>query len=132
MRGCNVSLHVGSSSRYPALVSCLLDVAQCPDADKLLPRIIERAADIRDFVTEPEKFAAVIDYLNKFLRLDGLELQRRGDASARYARTRVTLTVEREALGELTRGSRGWPFTRLAQSHFSSLKLGNINSRLRR
>jgi hypothetical protein len=78
MRSCNVSLRIGSRSRYPALIECLTEVLRGPDAQELLPRIIERAADPRDFVTEPEKHKAVLDYLNRFLAYDGLELQRIG------------------------------------------------------
>lgn len=78
MRSCNVDLRVGNSSRYPALTECLIQVARGPDAQRLLPRIIESAADPRDFVNEPEKHGAVLHYLNKFLAYDGLELQHQG------------------------------------------------------
>ena len=53
-------------------------LARGPDAQRLLPRVIESAADLRDFVNEPEKHGAVFDYLNRFLAYDGLELQRQG------------------------------------------------------
>ena len=80
MRACNVDLSIGSSSRFPALVDCLMSVAQGSDADALLPTIVERAADPRDFLSQPEKLTAVVDYLNARLRLDGLELQAHGPA----------------------------------------------------
>lgn len=44
----------------------------------LLPRIIEAAADPRDFPEAPEKLTSVVDYLNKYLGYDGLELRRHG------------------------------------------------------
>jgi hypothetical protein len=44
----------------------------------VLKNIIERAADPRDFASEPERLRAVIDYLNVRLFYDGLELQRVG------------------------------------------------------
>lgn len=78
MRTCNVDFQVGSASRYPALVDCLSEVASGPDAKTLLSRIVERAADPRDFISDPEKLIAVVDHLNKFLAYDGLELQRQG------------------------------------------------------
>ena len=78
MRSCNVDLRVGNNSRLPALIDCLIEVARGQDADTLLPRIIENAADPRDFVDAPEKLTRVIDYLNNYLTFDGLELQRRG------------------------------------------------------
>jgi hypothetical protein len=79
MRSCNVDLQVGSNSRLPALTECLIAVARGEDAQTLLPRIIE-AADPRDFLDAPEKLTSVIDYLNKYLAYDGLELQRRGQS----------------------------------------------------
>ena len=78
MRGCNVDFAINGMSRFPALVDCLLKHARDPDGDTILRTIIERAADPRDFITEPEKLIAVIEYLNKFLAFDGLQLQHQG------------------------------------------------------
>ena len=78
MRTCNVALQIGTSSRLPALTECLIEVATGPHADTLLPRIVEYAADPRDFIPEPEKHKAVVDHLNQFLAYDGLELQHQG------------------------------------------------------
>lgn len=78
MRTCNVEMKIGSGSRYPTLVECLINVAKGPNADQLLPRIIERAADPRDFINEGNKLPAVIEYLNRYLHFDGLELQHLG------------------------------------------------------
>jgi hypothetical protein len=78
MRSCNVALQVGSSSRLPALTECLIEVARGHEAQTLLPRIIEAAADPRDFLSAPEKLTGVVDCLNKYLGYDGLELRRHG------------------------------------------------------
>lgn len=78
MRACNVEFRVGQQSRLPALADCLIAINNGPDAAKVLPRIIESAADPRDFITEPEKLTAVVDYLNRFLALDGFELRHQG------------------------------------------------------
>jgi hypothetical protein len=78
MRSCNVDLRVGSNSRLPALTECLIDVARGEDAPKLLARIIEAATDPRDFLDAPEKLTSVVDYLNKYLGYDEVELRRRG------------------------------------------------------
>lgn len=90
MRKCNVDLQVGSNSRLPALIECLIEVARGEDAQTLLPRIIEAAADPRNFLDATEKLTSVVDYLNKYLAYDGLELQRRvkACASSGQARTR--------------------------------------------
>ena len=45
MRSCNVDFRIGNSSRLPALTECLIQVARGEDAQALLPRIIEAAAD---------------------------------------------------------------------------------------
>ena len=42
---------------------------------ELLKRIIEAAADPRDFIKEPERHTAVVEYLNKHLVFDGLKLE---------------------------------------------------------
>lgn len=44
----------------------------------ILRNIIERAADPRDFFSDPDRLQAVIEYLNARLAYDGLELQRVG------------------------------------------------------
>ncbi len=49
------------------------------DNDNLVERIIERAADPRDFISEPERHATVLDYLNKHLVFDGLKLEAVGN-----------------------------------------------------
>lgn len=77
MRGCNVDFRV-DGSRVPSLTTTLLDINRGLDAGQVLPRIIEAAADPRDFIHEPERHIAVLDHLNRVLRLDGFEVQQRG------------------------------------------------------
>lgn len=77
MRDCGVLITIGSGSRLPALSEALLGVLRRGDANTMRI-IIEKAADPRDFVTEPEKVPQVISYLNQFLVYDGLELQHQG------------------------------------------------------
>lgn len=45
----------------------------------MLKNIIERAADPRDFLDDPDRLPEVIDYLNARLAYDGLELLRVGE-----------------------------------------------------
>lgn len=45
---------------------------------ELLRGIVEGAADPRDFIREPKRHAAVVDYLNKHLLFDGLKLEPTG------------------------------------------------------
>ena len=77
MRACNVAFSV-SGSRVPSLVSCLIEINNGYEPDKVLPRIIEAAADPRDFTSDPPRHAAVLDHLNRVLRYDGFELQQQG------------------------------------------------------
>ena len=78
MRSCNVSMSVGSGSRLPALVEALEEANRSED-QTILRTIAERAADPRDFLDDPTRHRAVLDYLNARLRYDGLELQQVGD-----------------------------------------------------
>jgi hypothetical protein len=77
MRACNVDFRI-SGSRVPSLVSCLIDINNGFEPEKVLPRIIESAADPRDFIKEPERHTAVLDHLNRVLRYDGFELLQQG------------------------------------------------------
>jgi len=77
MRACNVDFRL-SGSRVPSLTDCLLEFNRGLDAEKVLPKIIEAAADPRDFANDPERNAAVLDHLNAALRFDGFELQQQG------------------------------------------------------
>lgn len=77
MRGCNVAFTV-NGSRVPSLVQCLISLNNGPEADTVLPRIIEAAADPRDFLREPERHTSVLDTLNQILAYDGFVLQQQG------------------------------------------------------
>lgn len=79
MRGCNVSMSVGTGSRLPTLVEAL-ERANREGDQTILRSIVERAADPRDFLNDPDCHQAVIEYLNARLSYDGLELQRVGSA----------------------------------------------------
>lgn len=78
MRACNVAFRV-EGSRVPSLVQCLIGINNGRDPGTTLTRIIEAAADPRDFIHEPERHTAVLDYLNRALRFDGFEVQQQGN-----------------------------------------------------
>src|SRR5690606_3817442 len=77
MRACNVAFSV-SGSRVPSLVARLIEINNGYEPEKVLPRIIEAAADPRDFTNDPPRHAAVLDHLNRVLCYDGFELQQQG------------------------------------------------------
>lgn len=77
MRACNVDFRV-SGSRVPSLVDCLLDINRGFEPSTIFPRVIEAAADPRDFAHDLPRHTAVLEYLNNALRYDGFELQQQG------------------------------------------------------
>ena len=76
MRGCNVQFKV-EGSRVPSLIDCLLKLNET-DHDAIA-RIIEAAADPRDFIHDPDRHTAVLEHINRALAIDELELQRQGN-----------------------------------------------------
>ena len=76
MRGCNVDFQL-TGSRVPCLVECLIALNRA-DGYEPLVRVIEAAADPRDFVADPERLSTVIEYLNGALAFDGFAMQRQG------------------------------------------------------
>lgn len=77
MRGCNIDFQV-NGSRVPSLTTALLDLNRGFEPEKVLPKIIEAAADPRDFTHDPERHTAVLEHLNHMLRYDGFEIQQQG------------------------------------------------------
>lgn len=77
MRGCNVDFRI-NGSRVPSLTTALLDMNRGFEPEGGLTKIIEAAADPRDFIHEPERHTAVLDHLNRALRFDGFELRQQG------------------------------------------------------
>lgn len=76
-RACNVDFRL-DGSRVPSLVTCLINLNTGFEVEKVLPRIIETAADPRDFIHEPNRHADVVEHLNRVLRFDGFEVQHQG------------------------------------------------------
>jgi hypothetical protein len=78
MKACGIEMAVGGSSRYNATVAAITSALHRTDADEILRKVIERAADPRDFANEPARLHAVVEYLNKYLVFDGLQLRQDG------------------------------------------------------
>jgi hypothetical protein len=75
----NIQLRIGSGSRLPTVIEVLTGANQRePEA---IVRVIEAVSDPRDFLDNPEKHAAVVEYLNKRLKFDGYELRANGNPS---------------------------------------------------
>ena len=70
----NVPLSV-SDSRVVSLTDCLIQLNRSPEeAKQKFPKIIESAADHRNFDNDPERHAAVVKYLNEMLHPDSFKL----------------------------------------------------------
>lgn len=81
----NIELRIGNGSRVPTVIDALTRENKLrPEA---IVRVFEAVADPRDFLNEPEKHAAVVEYLNKRLKYDGYELR----ANATIAGPRVRI-----------------------------------------
>lgn len=78
MKGHGAPMSVAGGSRVSSLVSALHEVQGQVSGEDALRRIVEGAADPRDFAQDPERLTQVIDHLNKFLSFDGLKLEKRG------------------------------------------------------
>lgn len=71
---CGLDMRIGSSSRVPATSDFLRQIASQWNGDKVIERILLRAADPRDYFAAPEKGPAVLEHLNRALEPDGLAL----------------------------------------------------------
>lgn len=74
--GLNIEFVIGSSSRVPAVME-LLNWHNKHNPVNIV-RVIEAVVDPRDFLDDPDKNLAVVDYLNKRLAYDGYELRKIG------------------------------------------------------
>ncbi|MXP09618.1 abortive infection family protein [Pseudoblastomonas halimionae] len=69
---CGFDMRIGSQSRIPATIDALRQMAAGPDGDELVKRAILKVCDPREYLSEPEKAAAVREHLNRALEADGL------------------------------------------------------------
>jgi len=91
---CGLDMRIGSSSRVPATIQFLREVSVRADADEVLKRLILRVCDPRDYLSEPDKAAAVRDHLNAALEADGLAVALVGGKAHIVERTGTGLIVE--------------------------------------
>lgn len=79
MRACGVDMRIGNASRLPKLTETLLNLHRTGDASTL-QKVLETAAEPRDFADDPGKHTAVLDHMNRYLWHDKLELQYQGQS----------------------------------------------------
>lgn len=97
----NIELSIGNSSRVPTVIDKLKELNWLEPQDLL--RVIEAACNPADYLDEPNKHAAVLEYLNKRLAFDGLEVRQSGQrCSVVVTATATVATAAFEtAVGEL-------------------------------
>lgn len=76
--GLNIELSISGGSRVPTVLGVLDQQNMQPDGRATVIRIIEAAVDPRDYLDDDDKLTAVVEYMNKRLRLDGFELRKIG------------------------------------------------------
>lgn len=94
MRACNVEFQI-IGSRVPALIECLSRINNDADAKNILSRVIEASSDPRDFINDPERHNAVVQYLNRALSYDGFELRLAGSRMRLLEAGKSTPVLER-------------------------------------
>ena len=78
-KGFGLPFYIKGESRLPSTKTAIHGAMFIDTSNgELLKRIVESAADPRDFNKEPERHIAVVDYLNKHLFYDGLKLEPAG------------------------------------------------------
>jgi len=77
--GLNIELRIGNASRVPSVQSVLENENRQPNGRDTIIRVIEAAADARDYLDEPKKLIGVVEYMNKRLTFEGYELRKIGN-----------------------------------------------------
>jgi len=75
--GLNIALAIGNSSRVPTVIDVLTNLNRTDQ--EAVVRVIEAVSDPREFLDDPVKHCAVVDYLNKRLRFDEYEVKAVGN-----------------------------------------------------
>lgn len=69
---CGLDMRIGVNSRVPATTNYLRETSEHCEGDELIKRVILRVCDPREYLSQPEKAAAVREHLNRALAPDGL------------------------------------------------------------
>lgn len=75
----DIPFQIEGATRVSATVTAIQAALFIDNGDgRFIGRVIESAADPRDFIKDPERHKAVVEYLNKHLFFDGLKLEDAG------------------------------------------------------
>lgn len=94
-------------SRVPMTRNLLQMLNKQEDGREQIARVLEAAADPRDFIEAPEKLPQVLEYLNQRLAFDGYELRLQGNSTRLVPRgSSISATAAlRETAAKLDLGS---------------------------
>lgn len=91
---CGLDMRIGTNSRVPATLQFLRGLADRWDDGDALKRVMLRVSDPREYLSAPEKAAAVREHLNAALEGDGLAIAVVGGRAHLVERTGTGLIVE--------------------------------------
>lgn len=69
---CGLDMRIGASSRLPATMDFLRQLAIEWDGEEKLTRVIQKVSDPREYLADPSRAVAVQEHLNAALAADGL------------------------------------------------------------
>jgi hypothetical protein len=111
---------VDTSQSRVAATKTAISLAMFLDSDDLVQRILEKSADPRDFITEPERHVTVVEYLNKRLAFDDLRLE----ISGRKVRL-IQVSSDSQAVGDLTSAAINFDFDTVHRDLDRALRSAN-------
>lgn len=120
-RSFDLRVDLSAESRLPATITAIR-AAIFIDSTDLIKLIIERAADPRDFIKEPERHLAVIEYLNRHLQFDGLRLDRVGRGIVLVKQVDAAQVV-----GELSAMAAGIDFDTVSRDLDRALRAADVD-----
>lgn len=91
---CGLDMRIGSSSRVPATLQFLREIAGEWDGDEKLKRVLLKVCDPREYLDEPDKAAAVREHINRAMEADGMTIAIVGGKAHLTERNAVGVIVE--------------------------------------
>ncbi len=91
---CGLDMRIGQTSRVPATIDFLRNVAARENGDELVRRVLLRVCDPREYPSEPDKATAVRAHVNAALEADGLSVTVAGGKAHLISRSAAGMVVE--------------------------------------
>jgi hypothetical protein len=91
---CGLDMRIGPSSRVPATTDFLRQTAAQWNGDELIKRVLLKVCDPREYLSEPDKAAAVREHINHALEPDGMAITVVGGKAHLTSRQATGMIVE--------------------------------------